>query len=297
MDSPFTRSAKIAILPVTPSLMIPLLSLTTTAFANIPHSLRTDEFTFIIGDQHHQITCPTVVACFLSPAVSNRIQTDVTARTFLVSPNVNVELFKQFVKIGDGHQLAAKMIDDDAEELWKIAQLLQNTEFASIILATLCSTTKSETPPTIALTADAQIEFLAQHFYQFTEQNSKVSNLIDFNHFVAILSHPSFTIETEDALCDLILSRIEQDSIHFQLFKFFNFPVHSTDRLKQIWDLGPDVFQHGTVDFDLCIQNGTRMVLPLDKLSPQSYQLENCLLRHHPVTSSLRGAHLSPTAA
>jgi hypothetical protein len=67
--------------------------------------------------------------------------------------------------IGDGHQLCAKMIDDNATELWKIAHLLQNTELARIILVTVCSTSKSETFPTTAITADAQTEFLAQHFY------------------------------------------------------------------------------------------------------------------------------------
>jgi hypothetical protein len=33
--------------------MIPSLSLTTAGFANIPHSLGSDEFTFIIGDKRH----------------------------------------------------------------------------------------------------------------------------------------------------------------------------------------------------------------------------------------------------
>jgi hypothetical protein len=252
--------------------MSPSHSLTTTGFANIRHSLRADEFTFIIGAKHHRVTCSSMVSCFLSPAVRNIIQADLTARTFDIGPNLNVELFEQFVKIGDGHHLSAKMVNDNAEELRRSAQLLENTEFATVILVTLCLIAKSPTLPITAITDETQVELLAQNFYQFTQQNSNFINVFDFNTLLAIISYQS--LEIEEFLGDFILSRIQQDPIHFQLLRFLNFPVLSTDRFKRIWDLGPGVIQHGPVDFDLWTQIGTRMILPLDKLSLPLFPFE-----------------------
>jgi hypothetical protein len=188
------------------------IKLSSLGLANIRKDEYENDFTFYVGSKTYE--CPTFMAEFLSPRVSQHRYSDPTIRTFHVHINDPDSVFAAFLSLGDGSILNVNEGNREALE-WLCCELgnvellhsisdqfdgdltIENVvERLRFLIACECESTR-------------EIEFAAQHFPEIqrsllelvtSHSESSISILEQ------IICHDSLQLTSEDSLCDVVLA-------------------------------------------------------------------------------------------
>jgi hypothetical protein len=207
--------------------------------ANVAFRGWSDDFTFIIGD--HRYRCPSSVAQFLSPRVSELNSIDATISELRLEVDDRDELFGSVLQAAKGNSIAVD--SDHRGTLEAICATLWNSELCKSVYLELGGevTVKSVTDPLQFLSGSrsnpsTELEFIASHFYDFLYRRDRLKAL-SFSMIYEILGHGSLRIDSEDGRSDFISESIETDAEMFGLLEFVRLEFCSTEVMNNFLDL------------------------------------------------------------
>jgi hypothetical protein len=112
---------------------------------------------------------------------------------------------------------------------------------------------------------DDAIEFIASHFGEFAGSDLEV---LSISELALILENSALKLSSEDALCEFILSLLEQDLSRFSLFEFVRFEYVSVEVLQRFCDFISEHFECLNVSVWSRLRN--RLLIPVAIQPPTS---------------------------
>ncbi|OHT00654.1 hypothetical protein TRFO_32623 [Tritrichomonas foetus] len=193
----------------------------------------TKDFSFIVGGHEYQVN--KLNACFISPKVAELLLTDPSNDVFYIDTDDSEYQFKQIVKLMEGGILN---YDDEVQSyLMNISPLLGNKEMIQKTLEQLTDVNCDNIVDRVNFKVDNgldiknEISFMARHF---TEISIKEKQKLGVCILSDVLSHPSLSVFSEDALFDEIYSMGPEFSD--ELIAFVEFELLSIEKINQIVD-------------------------------------------------------------
>jgi hypothetical protein len=214
------------------------LRLDTNCLSRLPDRNSLNDFEFIVGEKvRHRYLCTSCAADLLSPAVFLLRQTDPLVSEFMIEIEDNKHLFDHIIALTCGNALVVQ--PQDCAFYQAVLAELGHPQLAidrpnqiedSTFLTLANSFDRLHEKVIMGLSIDAEIHFMASHFHEFKESAFKD---LDVSCFALILSHRSFTAESENRVFDLILDRFNSDNSVFRLFEYVHFEYVLPDRMVQ----------------------------------------------------------------
>jgi hypothetical protein len=228
---------------------------------SIPPDRYENDFKFYIGTAEYG--CPSFLADFLSPRISQLRISDPTLSAFTIDiPDPSNE-FESFLALGRGSDVT--ITSSNASFLFTIASNLANLELCDLIDSNINTGLNSKTALTrllfrgdLGLDCETEKEFVASHFHEFSMD--EVSKL-PYPMIYDILTHPSLALESEDALWKFVYMKICDDIEYIALLEFVSFEHLSPESFAQFTDLLANNFDHFTLQLWNALSG--RLVLPV----------------------------------
>jgi hypothetical protein len=188
------------------------------AWPTLPH-----DFEFEIAGAIY--SCPSFIAEFLSPRISNARASDPTVSKYLIQVGDHMHVFKKVLELGMGGKV--EFSREEKISLALIALDLENSEIAQIVSDEVSDIISAETVndriairQALKMDIGAEIEYLASNFHSLsTETLMGLSVDVLFE----VLSHPGLRILSEDSLFDFVYSRTLANCEYSVLFGLIHF--------------------------------------------------------------------------
>jgi hypothetical protein len=209
------------------------LTLTSRGLENIPQSQDRNDFTFLVGDVRY--SCPSFVAEFLSPKLCSLHETDPTINEFSIETLDPNRHFEDFLRLGLGQSIE---VGDSARSFFvSVAEELENRELGRFFAK------GRDDKLTVSNALEcfhlcylghfphaAELEFVSSHFSEFVRRDLDVFSI---DELTEIFGHSSLELESEDELCEFIISHSAKDLAYFALFEFVRFEYLSVESVQQ----------------------------------------------------------------
>jgi hypothetical protein len=181
------------------------------------------DFAFLVGDLVYE--CPSFNAEFLSPNLLQLRYADPTIDTFRIETEDPHSLVPDVLSLGFGERF--DLNPDKVSFLRCVAAELNNAEMLELTLEPVgddCShqnlIARLEFLSQTDADCEREIRTMASHFHEFSVTDC--ANL-SFSVLQRVLSHPAIVIETEDALCAIIVDHLSRDLSSVSLLEFLHF--------------------------------------------------------------------------
>jgi hypothetical protein len=215
------------------------VGLSARGLANVAVRDWSDEFTFIIGD--HRCRCPSSVAQFLSPRVSELQSIDATISELRLEVEDRDGLFGSVLEAAAGDRIA---VDSAHRRTFaEICAALWNSELYRFVDPELGDevTMENVVDRLQLLSAtrcdiSTELDFITSHFSDFLCHRDAL-NALPFSRIYAILSRESLRLESEDGLYDFISRGIKTNRKMFGLLEFVRIEYCSTGIMNEFMDL------------------------------------------------------------
>jgi hypothetical protein len=220
-------------------------SLSSRGLQRLAGSVCEKDFRFLVGDEAYR--CPSLIAEFLSPRVSELRSSDATIDEFRVEVEDPNHSFSVFLSLGFGFGVELKRDEVDfcrsvCEELWNLElfDLLhsegENSSNHGGLLARLNFLSRLRGN----VGEDLNLESIASHFYEFS-----VSDCRDLgtNVLEAIMNEPHLVLASEDSLYEIISDHVRRDRSSFSLLEFVRFEYLSVSFMESAVGLISDSFE------------------------------------------------------
>jgi hypothetical protein len=235
--------------------------------ANVAASKPDNDFTFIVDGNRHD--CSWFVAAFLSPRIGRLHRTDGSLNEFVVVTGDPHGYFDDFVSVGRGAPLS--LTPANREFLLAIAAELENFELYWLIreeferdkldYLKICEFDAIDAAPERVITS------IASHLSEF--ERPFLSRL-PHSTLEAVLSHDSLRVESEDWLCDFVISVICDCGCSVSLLERIRFEYLSCSGIERfiLWSF--DQFDESFVTFALWRALSVRLLLSVSPSSSDS---------------------------
>jgi hypothetical protein len=219
-------------------LMVALsISVTSDWLKNIPRPSYRNDFTFLAGECAY--SCPWYVAAILSTRIRRLHEVDPTISEFVVTTTDPGGQFEKFLSLGFGETFT--ITDANRAFITALARELLSTDVLISIVndAFQGGFTVSNAIDRFLLlssetaSVDEVIAFIASHFYEFPLSSFDSLSCVQLG---LILGHPLLKLSSEDAVCELLLSRSAADFHFVSLFEYLQFEYLSVETMFQFCD-------------------------------------------------------------
>jgi hypothetical protein len=226
---------------------IKLFTLSAKGLATIPWNNYERDFKFKVGTEEY--FCPSFVAEFLSPHISNLRGSDCTIQEFELETVDSEKCFKDFVSLGFGLSVSVKSehisifrslcVELGAIEFYE--QLFQEFE-GEITTQNVCDRLKDLYG--LNCLCECEIAFAASHF---VDLNSAAISSLNVSLLLQILKQDSLQIQSEDWLFEFILKEISKDPTFCLLLEFVGYEYLSKSSIESFIDLISESFEFLTI--------------------------------------------------
>jgi hypothetical protein len=220
-----------------------LLNLSAKGLAKISWANYEYDFKFQIGTKDYR--CPSFVAEFLSPRISNLRKTDCTIQEFKIETDDSEKCFECFLSLGFGSSVCLNRedylifenlsVELGAEEFYE--QLFAEFE-VEINPQNVCHRLKHL--ERLNCPCEREIAFAASHF---TNIDSTSIEQLSVSLLFQILKHHSLIIQSEDWLFDIILSLISKNQDYFSLLELIGYEYLSKSSIESFINLISESFE------------------------------------------------------
>jgi hypothetical protein len=212
------------------------IRLSTKGFENIPISAYEENFTFLVGDAKYP--CPSFVADFMSPRISQLHSIDLTVTEFRINAE-DSEAFSQLFSMMRGRAMTVD--SSNRLSLLSICRQLLNAELFHAINSQLPEelTTENVLDRLKFLHAaqsdfQSEVSFISAHFDAF--RDSDLCQL-DFPVLQQILEARGLCGERQDSLFEFLAGQIEDTPQLFSLFECIQFKLLSFANIQKFVQL------------------------------------------------------------
>jgi hypothetical protein len=214
-----------------------VIGLSAKGLRNITHQV--NDFTFVVGPQRYQ--CPTFVAEFLSPRISESRLIDVTVHELSIPVDDSGGVFGQVLSLGRGCDVP--VTHENCDVIERICCELGNSELFEILFPELDAEQSIENVlhrlaflSSMKCNVSGEIDFISSHFYEITNPIEALKSLQPSVIF-EVISNSKLKIATEDLLYDFVASIVEANSELSPLFEFIRFEYVSTSKFIEFYGL------------------------------------------------------------
>jgi hypothetical protein len=189
------------------------LKLSSNGFGNILWSNHANDFEFEVCNDHY--FCPSFIAEFLSPHISNIRRSDCTIRKMVISAADSSNYFQTFLSFGFGFTVCFKF--EDYSIFQSLCLELENTELYEQLSNFLDESLTEEnvisrlkTFDSVDSSCERAIEFVASHLMDID-----ISSIFELNNSILsrIFGRSSLRLQSEDWCYETILEHISKSSI------------------------------------------------------------------------------------
>jgi hypothetical protein len=195
------------------------------------------DFKFKIGTEEY--FCPSFVAEFLSPRISNLRKSDCTIEEFEIETVDSGKCFERFLSLGFGSSVYLNC--EDYLIFQHLSVELGSTEFYEQVFEkfeieinpqNICDRLKHLEK--LNCFCENEIAFAASHF---TNIDSTSIDKLSVSLLFEILKHDSLIIQSEDWLFDIVLSLILKDKDYCSLLELIGYEYLSKSSIESFFDL------------------------------------------------------------
>ncbi|OHS95125.1 hypothetical protein TRFO_38643 [Tritrichomonas foetus] len=208
-------------------------SLSSDFLTRVNFDIYDKDFTFIVNEQCYKVN--KICADIISPIINNIHKTDPTVDHFDITCEFDSSEFEHIIGLFKNQPIEINKIN--TKQMMHFFNELGNSEFLSFLLGN-CESLESCSQEKVierfliklkhSINVDEDVEFIANHFYQFEEN---LSSDLDVDSLSIILSHPSLQIPNEEWLFNLIMNNIQRNPLFISLLEFVEFRNLSTESM------------------------------------------------------------------